>query len=112
MTNRVEIPKYFCGKILSELVTGIHVKPVIRTIAIISFIHLVNGVPVEKEKVAPNIQFRIKMKVTKDIGADVFFNTNVLTGSYCYICINSVTHMYCWIVNNERLYVIFIFPVK
>ena len=55
MADRIEISEYFCREIPVKLVTGIHVKPVIRTIGVISFVHLVNGVPVKKEQVAAHV---------------------------------------------------------
>ena len=94
MTGRIEISKKFSRKIISKLVSGIHVKTIISAVGIISFIHLVDRVPVKEEKIASNIEFGINMKITKNISADIFFNSNVLTGCNCNISVNSITHLY------------------
>jgi len=55
MTNRIEIPEYLRSKIIVKLVTRIHVEPIIRAVGIVSLIHLVNGMPVKKEKIAADV---------------------------------------------------------
>src|SRR5215470_1774857 len=103
MTNRIEISEYFSGEIAVELVTGIHVKAIIRAIRVITFVHLVDGVPVKEEKVTPDIQFGIKMQVTKDVCSDVIFDPDVFACRHRYVSVNGIADFYCWIVNNERL---------
>ena len=55
MTNRIEISECLRGEIAVELVTGIHVKTVIRAIGIIAFVNLVDGMPVKKEEITAKI---------------------------------------------------------
>ena len=68
--------------------------------------------PVEKYKIAPHTEFGIEMQIEENTCAGVFFNAYVFTGSDGDVSVNGVTNPDGRIVDNERLDIVFTYPVK
>jgi len=60
MLAELKLPKEFCNQCIAELVTGIHIKPVIKTIGVITFVNGIDGMPVKK-KILPRT-FNLEVK--------------------------------------------------
>src|SRR6478735_7041867 len=112
MPYRIKVAKEFCHQCTAELVSGIHIKPVIKTIGVITLINFIDGMPVKKKSIGTHIYFGREMKISKKIGTHIFFQTNILTCSYRNISVSSISHFKRRIINNKRLYVVVIFPVE